>query len=891
MRRLRRLALLAAAPWLLVAAPRAAPAATRVADISRGTNIALALSPDERTLVLSLLGGLWRLPINGGAATQLTPTGQGADNPRFAPNGRQLVYQRGEAGQSDLWLLDLKTGVQHRLTDTPYDEREPDFTPDGRSLVFSSNRTGRYQLWSVDLAAGATRLLTTADGDAVYPAVSSRGDIAYVRREDGQWSLQLRSTAGDSRQLYASSHALSAPSWRPGGHVLVFDERKDHESSRLELLVLSAEPIVKQLTAQEDVFAKRVAWGSRAYFLYTADGRIWRRGIGAHERTPIPFFAGVGIDALRPPTVAAALDGSGPYPVAGIGGWAAAAGGKRYAFTALGDLWLRDGNKTRRLTNDTYVERDPAFFPDGRTIAFATDRGGHMDLWSIDADTDAARPLTHANGKAFAPAVDAQGHRIAYLATTGFGPWAASSLKLLDLMQGGPSRSIAAELIDAGPPHWVDIGGRARLAVEARAAPDAARRWIVFDLQGRRVDAVPAGWTPPPARGSVPPALRRLALQWTPAKTDGDYVVQVGRLFDGAHTRYLRNMDIHVHGQRIVAVVPRGTRPLPGKVIDARNATIIPGLIDVQARQSSLAGRRLGRSWLAYGVTTVREVAGDLPEAVERGEAWSSGRRLGPRLVVTPRRGWHGDDNMPHRPGARSPVVVLNSAQLVDGFGRRVQRDPEAIDAAQRALPNTIPDPGAASPATWLRLSPLGRSYDDNRQTLLASGAIVASTLGATAGPSPSLVPGAETDAGAVLRQLFSGTELQRWRSADADGGAGEPPIQPLRQFLVELIRQGGHVAIGSDAPAVPYGYGVLHEMQSLADAGLPKDQVLRLATAEGAIALGLGRQLGTLEAGKLADFVVLDGDPLADIDATQRVTAVVKGGVWMSRSELLSRH
>ena len=79
----------------------------------------------------------------------------------------------------------------------------------------------------------------------------------------------------------------------------------------------------------------------------------------------------------------------------------------------------------------------------------------------------------------------------------------------------------------------------------------------------------------------------------------------------------------------------------------------------------------------------------------------------------------------------------------------------------------------------------------------------------------------------------------------------------------------GGRVAVGSDAPAVPYGLGVHLELARLAHAGIANDQILRMATAEGALALGLEQQIGTLEEGKLADFVVLDGDPLAHIGDT----------------------
>ena len=57
-----------------------------------------------------------------------------------------------------------------------------------------------------------------------------------------------------------------------------------------------------------------------------------------------------------------------------------------------------------------------------------------------------------------------------------------------------------------------------------------------------------------------------------------------------------------------------------------------------------------------------------------------------------------------------------------------------------------------------------------------------------------------------------------------------------------------------------------------------------------GALALGIERDVGTLEAGKLADMVVVEGDPLARLEDALRITATVKGGVWLDRAALLQR-
>ncbi len=133
---------------------------------------------------------------------------------------------------------------------------------------------------------------------------------------------------------------------------------------------------------------------------------------------------------------------------------------------------------------------------------------------------------------------------------------------------------------------------------------------------------------------------------------------------------------------------------------------------------------------------------------------------------------------------------------------------------------------------------------------------------------------------------LFTPVEQATWERPDALA----PTVPAVERTIARLVRAGGRVGVGSDAPAVPYGLGVHLELALLARAGIANDQVLRMATADGALALGLERDIGTLEPGKLADFVVLDGDPLAHVSDTLRIVAVAKGGVWQDRSSLLAQ-
>jgi len=260
----------------------------RTADVSQGTNMAVALSPDRAMLAVDLVGQLWHLPLSGGAANPLTPPTAIARNPRFSPDGRLLVYQSRQGTQWDLWLVELRGGGLRRLTDSPHNETAPDFAPGGGSVVFVSDRAGRETLWALDIASGATTQLTDGPGQAAFPSVSERGEIAYVNRQDGRWSLALLRD-GRSSEILSEPYPLTAPSWRPGGGVIVFNEQPAPGQSHLAMVLLDAVPLKKRLTRGEDVFGFRAAWISPGEFVYTADGRLWRRARPRPRATRFSF--------------------------------------------------------------------------------------------------------------------------------------------------------------------------------------------------------------------------------------------------------------------------------------------------------------------------------------------------------------------------------------------------------------------------------------------------------------------------------------------------------------------------------------------------------------------------------------------------------------------------
>jgi len=108
-----------------------------------------------------------------------------------------------------------------------------------------------------------------------------------------------------------------------------------------------------------------------------------------------------------------------------------------------------------------------------------------------------------------------------------------------------------------------------------------------------------------------------------------------------------------------------------------------------------------------------------------------------------------------------------------------------------------------------------------------------------------------------------------------------------LGEFLSQLVKAGGNVVTGTDATAVMPGISLHREMETLVTLGLSPMQAIMAATKVGADYLGKGSDLGTVEEGKLADLIVVNGDPLKDITQTRRVDTVIKDGAIMDISYL----
>jgi hypothetical protein len=338
------------------------------------------------------------------------------------------------------------------------------------------------------------------------------------------------------------------------------------------------------------------------------------------------------------------------------------------------------------------------------------------------------------------------------------------------------------------------------------------------------------------------------------------------------------------------------------------------------------AGTLFGRVNLAYGVTTIRSPGGVPYEGVEDRESIESGRRPGPRVFMT---GYLLDGWRPYYPiasTAPNEAVVdmeLDRAKRLDyDLLKTYVRLPDnlqrhAIDGAHRlgiptssheiypaALSGTdsVEHTGATSRRGYSpKQSGLGRSYEDVIQIIAKSRMTITPTI-ALGGYQAAVA------ADPSIAQDPRMTRLQpAWVAASgAGGGRGGPGgrggvsavndpkalvtfMERSSKVLLDLLHAGVPIVAGVDAPLVPFGAALHTELAGYVAAGFTPFEALQTATMNTAKLLNAENDLGSIEVGKLADLVVVEGNPLVNIRDTMRVRTVIKNGEVFSMEQLLA--
>lgn len=556
-----------------------------------------------------------------------------------------------------------------------------------------------------------------------------------------------------------------------------------------------------------------------------------------------------------------------------------------------------DSGDTTQLGVGGAFERHPAWHPSGERIVFASaraDRG--FDLWETDLATGLEWRLTQHPDDDVEPAWSADGRHLTWvrrgrnewtLMLRRFGrpaevllrsdrPIRAPSFRpdgtLITYFHAGSEAFELRMVILSDPPLDRVLANEEGLYPAPIAWLDRNRYVYSLDseLRSRGFDewrGRPVFFRAAPRPVPAAPAFR-VADRALPAREAADeaLVIRAGRVFDGLARSYREGVDVRIENGVIADITERREWD-DAPVIELSSTTLLPGFIDLQSRMPPGDPERAGAALLAWGVTTI---VATLPEDFDPG-VWSTETSPGPRLLASSDTADAPPDDTADLDGLPYLVVADGAADARDV--ERVHRWQSLgvpVYASSWALArrlNTYLLPASTSVSGTAFLEATGRP-SFRRETIDLNAHQLVSTL--------------------ADRRTHGVAALFEQRQAA--GLEAQAPRGSRRPLLEDLRRSRQPIVLGSAGNGLPPGLSVHAEFLALASGGLANDQVLKSAGRHAAAVLGLRGRLGEISVGAKADFVLVNGDPLADIRDAGRIVAVVADGRFLSLVSLLDR-
>lgn len=897
-----------------------------------------AWSPDGRKLAYFAFreGGydLWTVNADGSGARRLTVGVYDDREPAWSPDGRTIAFSSDRLGKGganyNIWTIDTGTGDIAQITSDAGEDRMPSWSPNGQEIAYASTRSAGAALWITTLSNGSERSLKAIAGARLdAPSFGPGGQLAYVVADAKGSRLEI-----DGTTVSAAENVFPfRVSWSANGSFTYVSDGKirQRSGSRLTTIPFDARlevtrPSYTRAKHDYDSTAPRRALGivkpalspDGSQIAFVALGDVWL--LSSKGGKPANLTRDSAMDA----DVAWAPDGNRLVYTSDKGG-------------GLPQLWIRDlkSGKDRQLTSIDTQPLGAAWSPDGSRIAFIDVDGmwGVAGICFIDVATGKVTRLQGSLGQPGSPAWSADGRYLAiglsYKFSSSFregtnqifviptdgksepfwqipqenvsidtrgggGPaWSPDGTKMVAIYDGllkiwpvgpggkplGPPRTYTSEI--SYFPSW---------AADSRTLTyQSAEKVKKLDIETGQITEIP------------------INLSYTLAKPTGRIVIHVGSLVDSITDVTHKNKDIIIDGNRITAIVDHNAAGHGGGTfIDASNLTAIPGLIEHHAHVQKDFGANAHRAWLAYGITTVRDPGNQPYDGIEDREAAESGVRIGPRIYTNgPLLEWQrvyykmgvavaGPAHL-ERELERARLLkydmVKSYVRMPDLYQRRI------VEAAhEMGIPVTgheiypaaftgvdaTEHLGATSRRGYSpKQGPQGRAYEDVIQLFGKSQRTLTPTnFGALIGlfeknpsyrddPRLSLYPGWAQKSVKEQNPMLAGL-----RASTLDGSL---------KSLKAMYDAGTLVAAGTDTTIA---INLHAEIASYVDAGLTPFQALQAATVNSAKDLNL--EAGTLEAGKLADIVLVEGDPRANIANTFKVRTVITNGVAYTVSQLI---
>lgn len=353
------------------------------------------ISPDGTEIAFCYKGDIYKVPANGGTATQLTTQASYECSPIWSPDSKQIAFASDRNGNFDLFVMSADGGAARRLTTHSASEIPSTFTTDGNYILFSASiqdpansalfpTSAMTELYKVPVTGGRTEQVLGTPAEMVCFDKSGKTFLYQDRKGfEDEWRKHHTSSITRDVWLYDSENGkhtnLTAhagedrnPVFAPDGQTVYFLSERDGSTFNVYSFPISSPQSLKTVTHFKTHPVRFLSMGSNGTLCYTYDGEIYTQKQGDKPQK-------VKIDIIRDDqNTIADLNFSNGATSATV-----SPDGKQVAFIVRGEVFVTsaDYNTTKQITHTPARESGLTFSPDNRTLAYASERNGNWELY------------------------------------------------------------------------------------------------------------------------------------------------------------------------------------------------------------------------------------------------------------------------------------------------------------------------------------------------------------------------------------------------------------------------------------------------------------------------------------------------------------------------------